>query len=76
MASQAKIALPNCWQGDHCDADHTTKTDDPSYLCGVGSRRGSGSLFAYKGTQMPFFPAEGFLLLLVGYLGASAGKPV
>ena len=22
----------------------------------------------YKGTQMPFFPAEGFLLLLVGYL--------
>jgi hypothetical protein len=29
---------------------------------------------AYKGTQMPFFPAEGFLLLLVGYLVLLAGN--
>ena len=41
---------------------------------GVGSRRGSGSFLAYKGTQMPFFPAEGFLLLLVGYPVLLAGN--
>ena len=29
---------------------------------------------AYKGTQMPFFPVEGFLLLLVGYLVLLAGN--
>jgi hypothetical protein len=29
---------------------------------------------AYKGMQMPMFPAEGFLLLLVGYLVLLAGN--